>query len=169
MRKHNTLSSPPVFLNSSFHEKTLTCELSLVAFCSSYYVFPQSRCACMQAGRSLHCLDCVQPCLLFPLSRHSQEVSSQYQAGTHSDALPHTLHVRTHTWEHTHTDAAVVSQWALVVRIFGKSGKLLLWREKRQRSEPVDVSFYTFSSVKRPFNVFHLLLSRAGQWPLQQL
>lgn len=41
-------------------------------------------CARTQAGCSLHCPDCVQPCLLYPLSRHNQEASSQYEAGRRS-------------------------------------------------------------------------------------
>lgn len=93
IRTHNTHSCSDEVQNSSFYQQSLTCQQSLVACYVHFPCVSLGAHAGVEASCSLHCLDCVQPCLSDPLSRHSQDASSQYQAGKHSVALPHTLHL----------------------------------------------------------------------------
>lgn len=72
--------------------------------------FPSSRCACRQAGCSLHHLDCVQLCQCIPLGRHR---CFQALSSCQTDALPHTLYY-SHVWAHAETLLLNVSQRALV-------------------------------------------------------
>lgn len=149
IRTLNTHSSSPVFRNSSF----LWAEFDLWAVPGCVLLllphFPSSRCACRQAGCSLHRLDCVQLLSALPTqqtqSRRFQSVSSWQ---TSRRITTHTILICVSTHRDTAAECFTVSACHLDFGLDKIRQTVAVWSKQfyvrsteRQWSEPVAFCF----------------------------
>lgn len=131
--RRNTFQLTTILIQQ-FLQQSLTCEQSLIMYSLLPLLLSLHFPSVVQAGR-LQPADCVQPCLLYPLSRYSQEISSEYQDDApHTQKHYHTHTACTHICMSRHRCTAVnVSHWALVIwTVWSKES---LWGVQRDSNQ----------------------------------